>query len=1158
MKRYFTPITVMIVSLGFFLAGHSVYSQKFSYPDAWSAAGMTLKSTSPAVVEVNYSIREFTLEDRVINGEPMKSVSLPGTFLFNDEGAPDLAGLGRYIAIPQGSQPRLKILSFRTETLHHVNIAPAPRIPKENEDGPLQYNKNPDIYAKNAFYPEKPIKISSKMKIRGVDVVILGVTPFQYNPVTKDLIVYRDVKIRIEFDGGNGHFGEDRLRSRFWDPILEDQLLNYSALPVIDYNARVPSVTETPGYEYMIICPNGAAFQQWADSIRRFRQQQGISTTVRTMSDVGGNTTATIEAYINNAYNNWTPPPAAVLLLGDYGTDADSKVISPIWNSYCVSDNIYGDVDGDDLPDVCMSRITANNAAQLQVMVSKFLNYERTPPTSASFYNHPITALGWQTERWFQLCSEIVGGFWKYVQGKDPVRINSVYIGNPASDPWSTATNTSTIISYFGPSGLNYIPSTPQQMPCCWTGGNAAQINSAINAGAFCILHRDHGAETGWGEPAYYSSDIDGLTNTNLTFVFSINCLTGKYNLSSECFAEKFHRYTHSGYNSGALGLIAASEVSYSFVNDTFLWGMMDNFWTNFMPAYGTNPSSRGFLPCFGNAAGKYFLQQSNWPYNSGDKTVTYHLFHHHGDAFSVVYSEVPQNLTVYHNSTIPAGATSFDVTANAGSKICLTLNDEIQGVADGTGSPVSITIPGTQTTGQNIRVTVTKQNYFRYTALVAVVAPGGPLPEFTADSTSICAGQNVDFTDLSTGTPISWNWTFPGGTPGSSTAQNPQNIVYSTPGTYNVTLMVSDGIYNNSLTKYNYITVSTSAPAPEEPIGDSLLCQNNSNSLYRINPIAGAIGYEWVLTPDSAGLLTDYDTAVIVDWSNTYSGFAGIKVQAINGCGAGPFSPERQVELLPSPDIPGQPEGPDAVCQGEVSTLYTIDAAGYADYYIWDLFPTSAGSISGSGTTGTVEWNPSFLGTATVRVKSANMCYQSDWSDALNVTMSTTPTVFLGNDTSVCAYATVLLDAGNPGASYLWSTGETTQTIVADSTGIGIGTGIFSVMVTKDGCEGSDEILITFDVCAGTAISSGNFSARIYPNPNNGTFRLELSSPKPGPVRLKIMTPAGILLMDKKETMSSEKYIHTFDCTAWSSGVYYLKIESEAGSVTKKIVISR
>ncbi|MCD4790928.1 MAG: PKD domain-containing protein, partial [Bacteroidales bacterium] len=134
----------------------------------------------------------------------------------------------------------------------------------------------------------------------------------------------------------------------------------------------------------------------------------------------------------------------------------------------------------------------------------------------------------------------------------------------------------------------------------------------------------------------------------------------------------------------------------------------------------------RGVLPGFGNAAGKYFLEQSNWPYNTGNKEVTYYLFHHHGDAFMTVYSEIPQNLTVNHNPILYAGVTSFDVTANEGSFIALTVNGEIIGTAEGTGAPVTITIPG-QLPPDQMLVTITLQNYYRYTSLVDVIPPTGP-----------------------------------------------------------------------------------------------------------------------------------------------------------------------------------------------------------------------------------------------------------------------------------------------------------------------------------------------------------------------------------------------------------------------------------------------
>jgi hypothetical protein len=618
----------------------------------------------------------------------------------------------------------LKIISQRIETYKNLDIAPAPRIPLDTDKGPLQYPTRTDIYSQNAFYPASPVTISSVSQIRGVDVVMLGITPFQYNPVTKELIVYRDLQVEVEFQGGNGQFGEERLRSRFWDPILEDVVFNHKSIPTIDYGKRAIANRSENGAEYLIITANGADYVNWANQIKSFRIQQGILTEVRTLAEVGGNSTTIIENFINDVYANWDPVPSAILLIGDYGSNADKNILSPIWDSYCVSDNIYGDVDQDDMPEIVMARLVANNNTELETFVTKFINYETNPPTSAAFYDHPITALGWQTERWFQICSEVVGGYFKNVQGKNPVRINEIYQGNPNSDPWSTATNTQVILDEFGPNGLGYIPATPQALGN-WSGGNATDVNNAINAGSFMLQHRDHGEEVGWGEPQYNTGSINGLTNTDLTFIFSINCLTGKYNWSGECFSEKFHRYRYNGVNSGALGVTCASEVSYSFVNDTYVWGLYDNMWPDFMPDYGSTPDERGLLPAFGNSAGKYFLQQSGWPSNPQNKEVTYNLFHHFGDAFQTLYSEVPQELTLIHDGIILAGLDEFTISADPGSTICLSVDDNIIGLATGTGSPVTIEITP-QEVGTVVILTVTKTNYFRHSEDIQVIPAEG------------------------------------------------------------------------------------------------------------------------------------------------------------------------------------------------------------------------------------------------------------------------------------------------------------------------------------------------------------------------------------------------------------------------------------------------
>jgi PKD repeat protein len=97
---------------------------------------------------------------------------------------------------------------------------------------------------------------------------------------------------------------------------------------------------------------------------------------------------------------------------------------------------------------------------------------------------------------------------------------------------------------------------------------------------------------------------------------------------------------------------------------------------------------------------------------------------------------------------------------------------------------------------------TETKINYI-------VVEPAGqpPVADFTASATTITEGESVTFTDLSSNGPNTLEWTFPGGTPGTSTAQSP-TVTYNTQGTYDVTLFAANPYGSDTKTKPGYITV--------------------------------------------------------------------------------------------------------------------------------------------------------------------------------------------------------------------------------------------------------------------------------------------------------------------------------------------------------------
>lgn len=1017
LQRLFSKGNVYSVAVAVMMAitFQSVSAQEYRYSDSWGKQGLSMTSQRADGLSLNFSIQDFRMTERNINGVTMTGIEFSESFLQNEEGSPDLPGFGRYVAIPKGATAVMEIVNMRTERFSNIEMAPAPRIPLDTDQGPLHFEKNQAIYSQNAFYPAQPVTLGEFSQMRGVDVAMLGITPYQYNPVTKELIVYRDMEINIRFEGGSNQYGEDKYRNPYWDVILEDAIFNYTALPQIDYSARPASYSQrSTGWEYLIIVPNDPIFSQWADSIKKFRTEEGIYTGIVKLSDIGANVNASmLETYINNAYNTWDIPPVAVLLLGDYGQASanNNSIISPIYDNYCVSDNILADVSGNHMPDIIFARITAQNEAQLSSMIGRFLSYERRPPTNPSFYANPITALGWQTERWFQICSETVGGFWKNTLGKTPVRINEIYQGTPGNT-WSTATNTGTVVNVFGPNGLGYIPASPASMGG-WSGGNATMINNAMNSGSFMLMHRDHGMETGWGEPAYTNSNINGLTNTDLCFILSINCLTGKYNWSSESFTEKFHRYTYNGQPAGALGLIAASEVSYSFVNDTYVWGMIDNMWPNFMPDYGTNPASRGIRPAFGNAAGKYFLKQSNWPYNTGNKEVTYNLFHHHGDAFLRVCSEVPQNIAATFSPTIYEGETEFTITASPNSTIALTADGVILGTGV-TGFVTTVTIPiPAQTAGTRIKVVITRENCNRYENWVDVI------PMVTAavagEDQTICEGTEPQLSGAAYNyTSLLWN-TSGTGTFSDATILDP---VYTpsaediAQGAVVLSLTASNPSANDST---DYLTLSFRL-APVVFAGNTAdLCAGagfSANDATAINHT----GMSW--TSNGTGVFSDpasLNTRYTPSDEDIAAGFVTLTLSAWNDiCEPVEAQVQLLIHALPEPVV----AGPEAVCQYQSEVMYT--AGSSTEVYQWDV--TGGEITSGQNTAELiVTWNEPGTGIITMTETNEFGCSQTV---NYEVVVNAAPTPAIDGNARVCAntLASVYLTPSVEGNVYEWS----------------------------------------------------------------------------------------------------------------------------------------
>lgn len=107
------------------------------------------------------------------------------------------------------------------------------------------------------------------------------------------------------------------------------------------------------------------------------------------------------------------------------------------------------------------------------------------------------------------------------------------------------------------------------------------------------------------------------------------------------------------------------------------------------------------------------------------------------------------------------------------------------------------------------------------------------PIPEFTTDDTLVNIGQSVSFSNQSICMPTSWNWTFEGGTPETSTEENPV-VTYNEGGQFSVTLVVENEAGSNTITKENYINVWW-VGIEEEVDNNFEIYPNPTNGIFKI-----------------------------------------------------------------------------------------------------------------------------------------------------------------------------------------------------------------------------------------------------------------------------------------------------------------------------------
>jgi len=739
--------------------------------------------TESSGVDFTLSVNDFSTEFIDVDGRSFERLSLVSNGHTAEYGKAELPVVSFYVAVPQGAEVDLSYDTSGYTLLQDYDVYPS-QPPKPETDGYIDppFTINETFYSLDEYYPSSVVDVSPIMVMRGCRMTMISVFPFVYNPVTKELMIYNDIEINIDFIGGTGEFIPERLRSIYFQPIFDAFLLNADSVERATLNnPQVGMLNSDERADLLIVVYD--EFYEEILPLAEWRHSIGIETKVVKWSEIG-TTAEELRMYVNNSYYNWELPPSFLLIVGDANHVPVNYIYDhpyPFPKSKTGTDHWYVAFEGNDyLPEIHEGRISVDNEFELITVVEKILNYSISPYMEEDWFNNVLLASKEESGRYFIWGSE-------------------------------------TIYNYLSPLGYNVNRQYSGGSP----SGSTQGVIDAINNGVIIANHRDHGGETGWSAPSFTTSNVlNDLDNgAKYPVMFSINCLSGYFDKETsgggpECLAEIALRV-------GFVAVIASSRVSWSGYNDELCRGFYDGMFPDFDPDYPTtssaNPYNTGvFMVSQVLNYGKFWMYDKYivpggcppYPYEP-DREISrteFEMFHVHGDPTMQIRTAFPQNPTVDHPERIPKipsvlqVAVSSNNTPIEGALVLVTQGDDlyIRNLTDASGVAYLDINPSTN---ENLTVVVTGNNCLHYSGSIIVNA----LPEIPCRPSGKTRGEpgreylyTTSTTDLD-GEHIFYNFSWGDGTysgwvgPFASGAVASATHAWAEKGTYEIKVKAMD-----------------------------------------------------------------------------------------------------------------------------------------------------------------------------------------------------------------------------------------------------------------------------------------------------------------------------------------------------------------------------
>jgi len=620
---------------------------------------------SPQEKKIRYEMPGFELKQIEQNGEIFIKPEMQNAGSMVDPGDPYLPTVSTYYAVEPGKTYSVQIDIQETETISNIDIFPLegwdPNLTGQTVKG--------RSYSENALFPVSIATVSEPLIFRGLTMVQVAVTPFQYNPVTEELTVIHSAEVELVEIGTTEMPFIPTKRSRAFEDLYESMVVNYAEMSRDEVEYQQPAIL------YVLPSNLTNTMMNYVEELMDWKHRVGYDVNYVNSSSVVNNRN-NLKNYIENAYEDWDNPPVFVTIVGDADGTYDIPTWSDSWSYYNGDgDHPYSTLEGSDqYPEVFLGRLSFDTSSDLATIISKTLNYESSP------------YLG---ENWFQ---------------------RACLVGDPNTSGIScviTNENINEMMELAGFEEVNEI----------YGGSFASQMQAGLSEGVSFFNYRGYYGVSGFG-----SSNVNSTTNGFMLPVASvITCGTGSFGESSgESLIESFIRAGTASNPKGSVASIGTATLgTHTMFNNIVDMGF-------YYGALVEGIESAGAALMYGK-----MQLYKNYPTNPSNYCHIFtHWNNLMGESSLPMWSSYPEQITVDHAYAVVKGTNYIDITVTKGNSaledawVTILMDDDIF-ESRWTNSNGFIRLPITTTQTGEVLITVTKKNHYPYQSSFQIYDPG-------------------------------------------------------------------------------------------------------------------------------------------------------------------------------------------------------------------------------------------------------------------------------------------------------------------------------------------------------------------------------------------------------------------------------------------------